>query len=68
MGLVSKDDAEPSRFTALKGFPTGQEDLIIQKTLPEQQLLLKCARLKVLGESSEGPEVNTIQTTSLRSS
>lgn len=60
MGLVSEDDAEPSRFTALKSFSTGQEDLIIQKTLPEQQLLLKCACLKVLGESLEGPEVSNI--------
>lgn len=60
MGLVSKDDAEPSGFTTFKGFTTGQEDLVIQKTPPEQHLLLKCACPKVLGESAEGPEVSNI--------
>lgn len=49
MGLVREDQAEPARLFALEGFAKGQQHLVLQKSTPEQHLLLKGGLGQVLG-------------------
>ena len=49
VGLVRENQPEPARLFALEGFAEGQQHLVLQKSTPEQHLLLKGGLGQVLG-------------------
>lgn len=50
-GLIRKDEAEPARLLTHEGLAMGQHQLVVQEAAMEEQLLLKCARVQVLGKA-----------------